>query len=79
MLTATVQGEEYSEDDSQHTRNTPLKSGPKLKGGGETRSDLLWSLPFGFGNSVSPTQEERGETDGSDKPSRQFSENGNKR
>ncbi len=79
MLTATVQGEEDSKDDGQHTRNAPLKSGPKLKDGGETRLDLFWSLPLGFGNPVSPTQEEGSETDGSDKSSREFSEHGNKR
>jgi len=79
MLTAMVQGEEDSKDDGQHTRNAPLKSGSKLKDGGETRLDLFWSLPLGFGNPVSPTQEEGSETDGSDKSSRESSEHGNKR
>ena len=48
MFAATVQGEKDSKNDGQHTRNAPLKSGPKLKDGGETRLDLLWSLPGGL-------------------------------
>jgi len=72
VLTATVQCKEDSKDNNKRSRNAALKSRPKLKYSGQTRPDLFWSFPLGFGNAIPPAQEECGETDDCDHCHRQL-------